>query len=304
MKSPLFARLTQLLIENPSLPGADKIALKTGAIVIANGEAINVLRSCGVPETQLVPVAGGERVPLFTQAIRKQATAGEVERQGGPPGVPPQPHESLAVASVHVWPSLHCLMPGNSHAEVPELMDTGKSYVGSASHYACTLNITMGMKYGLLKMGDHMPREKMDAGMKSFVDYVEGPAKNCLSNFDGGQLMFNFLLGTNKTLAWNAHLGGYDGILATVEPKPDVLIQAIAGRANLNGRPFDGSAADFAVKVSKLLGEPKQVLWCLHDESPIKPFTVDVKPATAKVEEETASRVLDLQPAKVQVLFE
>jgi hypothetical protein len=53
-----------MLIFVYSLPGADKIAIKTGAIVVGNGEAINVLRAAGVPEGQLVPVSGGERVPL------------------------------------------------------------------------------------------------------------------------------------------------------------------------------------------------------------------------------------------------
>lgn len=35
---------------NRSLPGSDPIAKKTGAIVIANGGAINLLRCAGVPE--------------------------------------------------------------------------------------------------------------------------------------------------------------------------------------------------------------------------------------------------------------
>jgi hypothetical protein len=109
-----------------SLPGADKIAVKTGAIVVGNGEAINVLRAAGVPEHQLMPVSGGERVPLFPGKLRQAAVLGEIERAPAPPGAPPLPTTRLAVASVHVWPSLHCLMPGNSHADVPEVMDTGK----------------------------------------------------------------------------------------------------------------------------------------------------------------------------------
>ncbi|GIZ45812.1 hypothetical protein CKM354_000896300 [Cercospora kikuchii] len=286
------------------LPGADRIAIKTGAIVIANGEAINVLRNAGVPEEQLVPVAGGERVPLFTRKVRYAAKRGEVDVEPGPPGAPSSPHHKLAVAAVHIWPSLHCLMPGKSHADIPDVMDTGKEYVGGASQFACTLNITFGMKYGLLKMGDHVPRESMDDGMRSFVDYINGPARNCMSHFDGGQLMFNCLLGTNETLMWSAHLGAYEGILKSVEPKPNVLIQAIAGRANLNGRPFDGSAAQFAVKVSRWLDEPEKVIWCLHDDAPIKPWTVNVQPATKMLEEQTSSRVLDLPPGKMIELFE
>ncbi|KAK0378182.1 hypothetical protein CLIM01_04427 [Colletotrichum limetticola] len=285
------------------LPGADKIAIKTGAHVIANGEAINVLRSAGVPEDQLIPVSGGERIPLFPFKCRQAAARGEVDIAPGPPGAPPAPDARLAAASVHVWPSLHCLMPGGSHADVPAIMDTGKEYIGGASQYACTLDITFGMKYGLLKIGDHMPRDAMDSGMRSFVDYVNGPARECMSHFDGGQLMYNFLFGEGKTLLWNGHLGGYDGILKTVQPQPDVLIQAIAGRANLNGRPFDGSAAQFAVQVSKLLGEPKKVIWCLHDEAPIKPWTVDVSPATQAVEKETGSKVTALQLGTSDMLF-
>lgn len=115
-----------MLIFVCSLPGADRIAIKTGALVVGNGEAINVLRAAGVPERQLVPVSGGERVPLFPIRVRQAAVLGEVDRAPGPPGAPPLPDVRYAVASIHVWPSLHCLMPGNSHADVPEVMDTGK----------------------------------------------------------------------------------------------------------------------------------------------------------------------------------
>lgn len=61
--------------------------------------------------------------------------------------------------AVHVWPSLHCLMPGASHADIPQVMDTGKPYFRAASEYACSLDITMGMKYSLLRIGEHIPRE-------------------------------------------------------------------------------------------------------------------------------------------------
>ena len=127
--SPVFADLTnphRTLTLVCSLPGADRIAIKTGAVVIGNGEAINVLRAAGVAERQLVPVSGGERVPLFPSRLRRAAVLGEVDRAPGPPDAPPLPGTRHAVASVHVWPSLHCLMPGNSHADVPEVMDTGK----------------------------------------------------------------------------------------------------------------------------------------------------------------------------------
>lgn len=279
------------------------MAIKTGAHVIANGEAINILRSAGVPEDQLIPVSGGERIPLFTHKCRQAAARGEVDIAPGPPGAPTRPDARLAAASVHVWPSLHCLLPGSSPADLPEIMDTGKEYIGGASQYACSLDVTFMMKHGLLKLGDHIPRDTMDAGMRSFVDWINGPASKCMSPFDGGQLMYNFLFGEGKTLLWNGHLGGYDGILKTVQPRPDVLIQAIAGRANLNGRPFDGSAAQFAVQVLKLLGEPKKVIWCMHDDMPIPPRRTDLGPATQAIQKETSSRVTTLQLGQLDRLF-
>jgi hypothetical protein len=248
-----------------SLPGADVIAKKTGAIVIGNGEAINVLSEAGVAAEQLVPVAGGERIPLFTKEVREEATKGLGEQELRPPGAPPLPHHSRAAAIVHVWPSLHCFMPGKTHADVPDFIDTGTRYFGAAHDFVCTLDITFGMKYGLLKLGDHIPKDKMDSKTKAFVDYVEDREAHKFSHFDGGQLMYNFLT-ESKTILWSAHLGGYEGILKQLQPQPNVAIMAIAGRANFNGRPFDGSAAEFAVQKIKWIGEPQKVIWCLHDE--------------------------------------
>lgn len=284
-----------------SLPGADRLALRTGAIVIGNGEALNCLRRAGVPEEQLMFCAGGERIPLFDRETRQKVGKGELPSAPGPPGAPALPEPSLAALSVHVWPSLHCLMPGQSHADIPDVMDTGKVYTGSASQYACTLDITRGMKHGLLRIGDHVPPEKRDKGMQSFIDYINPSNGHVYSAFDGGQLSYNFLIG-DRALFWNAHLGAYSGILASLEPKPDVLIQAIAGRANLNGRPYDGSAAEFAAEVSKWLGQPKDVIWCLHDDAPIAPYSVDVGPATRLLEASTKSVVRGLQPATLHHL--
>lgn len=94
--------------------------------MIGNGEAISILRAAGVPEEQLIPVSGGERIPLFAREVRAAATQGTTDLEPGPPGAPPRPHHKFAAASVHVWPSLHCLMPGASHADIPEVMDTAK----------------------------------------------------------------------------------------------------------------------------------------------------------------------------------
>lgn len=174
------------------------------------------------------------------------------------------------------------------------------------------------MRYGLLRLGEIVPHDHLDEGEMSFVEYVSDRKKHVMSNFDGGQMSFSFLIG-DKTMLWNAHLGAYQGILQNLTPKPgkifpcylteshtnlaDVLIQAIAGRANIDGRPFDGSAAEAATSISRWLGEPSKVIWCLHDESPIKPWRIKTDAAKELVESKTKSRVTDLQPVKVYNLF-
>lgn len=97
-------------------------------------------------------------------------------------------------------------------------MDTATVYTGS-SPYACTIDVTLGMRYGLLRLAEIVAPGHLDQGEKSFVDYVSQRERNVMSNFDGGQMIFSFLIG-DKTLLWSAHLGAYRGILKYIEPKP------------------------------------------------------------------------------------
>ncbi|KAJ5758392.1 hypothetical protein N7520_005548 [Penicillium odoratum] len=289
------------------LPGADKIAKRTGAIVIANSEAINRLREAGVPDEQLLAVSGGERVPLFTDDVRTAAKAGEVALREGPPGAPAEPDHTLAVAEIHIWPSLHCLIPGG-HDTLPDIFDTGAVYTGSTTPFDGTLDITRGMEYGLFRLKEIIGEDNMDERMRSFADWMEDKRDNVMSSCDGGQLMFNVLLkrrGGEEVISilFNAHLGAYEGIVRDLYPKPNIAVLGIAGRANLNGRPFNGSAAMFATNLVKWMGEPQKVIWCLHDECLIKPYRVDTKAATEAVEMETGSKVVNLPHARPYTLF-
>ncbi|CAK7220669.1 hypothetical protein SBRCBS47491_004267 [Sporothrix bragantina] len=309
------------------LPGADRLAKATGATIIANGEAIAVMRDAGVPEAQLLAVAGGERIPLFTkeqreEAVRKASTPGLPGRpgplhpvgplgpnsstgpagSGGPPGPPrgppgpPRPDASEAKITVHAWPALHCLGVSADHTKFPEFIDTATRYEGSASH-ECTLDLTRGLTYGLgnlLKLPQLPPQ--IPEAARPFFEYMKDTDNHRYSFFDGGQMLFNFLLG-DKTLLWSGHLGAYEGIMRNLEPKPDIAILGIAGRANLNGRPFDGSAAEFAVQEIKWLREPAKVIWCLHDQAPLPPKWIDTKAATELVHKETKTRIVDFEHA-------
>jgi hypothetical protein len=299
-----IARL-QMLILLSSLPGADRLSKKTGAIIIGNGEAINVMRTAGVPEHQLMAISGGERIPLFSKQQWSEAdisfsSSGPAHSPSVRPG-PATPQPEDAIITVHAWPSLHALMPPGDHHSLPEIIDSSTVYTGSGSHQ-CTLDITRGLTNGLgslLKLNplpSTLPQE-----MKEFASYMQDRESNRYSFYDGGQIMYNFLIG-GKALLWNGHLGGYGGILKCLEPKPDIAILAIAGRANLDGRPFDGSAAEFVVKTLKWLGEPSKIIWCLHDRAPMKPNFIDVSSATQRVENETRGKVISLVHAELYTL--
>jgi hypothetical protein len=121
------------------------------------------------------------------------------------------------------------------------------------------------MRYGLLQLDKLVPEKDMNDGMRSFASYITDRKRNLFSHCDGGQLMFNFIV-DGKGLLWNAHLGAYEGIASRMEPKPKIAILGIAGRENHDGRPFDGSAPQFAVKQLHWLDQPETVIWCMHDE--------------------------------------
>ncbi|KAF0637908.1 hypothetical protein FPSE5266_03750 [Fusarium pseudograminearum] len=283
------------------LPGADQLALRTGATVIANCEAINRLRDAGVPETQLIPVSGGERVPLFTKDILNKAVEGTIDQAPAPPGAPHRPHVKYATMAVHVWPSLHSLIPGVTPHDLPEHFDTDHQYTGETTPYDCSLDITRLMQYGLFRMKEIATDDQMDDGTRAFADYVQDRKTHVMSHCDGGQLMYNFVAG-DKAILFNTHLGVYEGIASCVTPKPTIAILGAGGRANLNGRPFQGSAAEFLVKQTKWLGEPNNVFFCLHDVNIIKPFTVDITGAKRLIEQETPGKAIDTQPGQVYTL--
>lgn len=272
-----------------SLPGADRLAMKTGAIIVGNGEATNVMRAAGVPESQLLAVAGGDRIPLYPKSVRAKSMQPSEGSPLSPEGSP---------ITVHTWPALHCLMP----PVVPEVYDTSQVYTGSAI-YECTLD-NARMMTGLVKRFETAAANAGDgpSNLTPAQSWLIDRERNRYSCFDGGQIMYNFLIG-DKTLLWSAHLGGYEGILRDLQPQPDVAILAIAGRPNLNGRPFDGSSAEFIRNKVKWIGEPEKIIWCIHDDFPFIPKYIDTTGAEELVERDTKSRIFRLKHAEVHTVF-
>ena len=159
----------------------------------------------GVPDNQLLAVSGGERISLFTAAQRKKSIDNAPPPCPGPPQGPPGlpvPPLSEAVITVHARPALHALMPPGDHRDLPETMDTGVVYTGDPT-MACTLDITRNLTYGLgglIKLPQLPPQ--IPPQMCPFLEYLRDKDLNKYSYFDGGQIMFNSLLGSNAVLEW------------------------------------------------------------------------------------------------------
>jgi L-ascorbate metabolism protein UlaG (beta-lactamase superfamily) len=113
--------------------GAERIALRTGATVIGSYESIRVMADCGVPEEQLMAVAGGERIQLSD------------------------------TVTVSVYPSLHsCVWShfGMSGADEVCLGDLGVTYQGRIERFGELRRFLAGLGGSTL---EHLRTSDQDA---------------------------------------------------------------------------------------------------------------------------------------------
>jgi len=217
------------------IAGADRIAKRTGATIIGNGETINVMRNAGVPEHQLHPVAGTERLKLGN-------------------GV-----------TVHVFPSLHALIPTNmDHASMPDYFDVGMDQRGGLDveaggdddMHVGKIPAFMGMMFSKARTAPEEITSK-NPGLKAFQEFLLDETQH-YSYFDGGQLMYAIDIAGHGRILYSSHTGCYSQILKDMDPKPDVAILGVPARANLNGYPYQGSNAQFLLEEVQWL-KPKKV---------------------------------------------
>jgi L-ascorbate metabolism protein UlaG (beta-lactamase superfamily) len=119
------------------------------------------------------------------------------------------------------------------------------------------------------------------------------------SSHDGGQLAY--LLQTSDGSALFSGSSGYwPGIFADL--RPDVAFLALAGRPNVSGEPYQGSAARFMLEQAETLGTGK-VCFCHHDPLlPGQPGT-DVAEAVALLEARKPGSYFELEYATARPLF-
>jgi L-ascorbate metabolism protein UlaG (beta-lactamase superfamily) len=194
--------------------GAERIARRTGATVVGSYESVRVLAGAGVPEEQLLAVAGGERVALD------------------------------ATTSVRVLPSLH-------------------SCVWSSQPMPPADEVCLG-ELGLTLQDRTERMRALWAGFDAMGDDVTAhlAAAALGERGDGGALVF--VLETSEgTLLFQDSIGAWSGVLA--RESPDVAILAVAGRANRDGEPVQGTTAGFVAEEAAALGA-RTVIPCHHDD--------------------------------------
>jgi L-ascorbate metabolism protein UlaG (beta-lactamase superfamily) len=119
------------------------------------------------------------------------------------------------------------------------------------------------------------------------------------SQHDGGQLAY-LLQTADGTALFSGSSGYWPGIFSGL--RPDVAFLALAGRPNVAGEPYQGSAAAFMLEQVETLN-PGRVCFCHHD--PLVPGTTgtDVSAAAALLTTRKRDGYFDLGYAAARPLF-
>lgn len=176
-------------------------------------------------------------------------------------------------------------------------------YHGSTSQFAYIADVTRGMEYEFMHLRELLPPDHIDEKTQTFFDFMDDRKRNLVSSCNDGQLVYNVSI-SDKSVLLNNRLRAYEGSMRTLEPKPRTAVLNIPDRGNLNGRPFDGSTAQFVTLQLKWLSELKRVIWCLDDKALVAPFDVDTTTAKNAIEQEMAVKIVGLKTAEPHVVFE
>ena len=114
------------------------------------------------------------------------------------------------------------------------------------------------------------------------VEAYLGAEAGRASRADGGQLAY-LLTSPEGSMLVSSSSGYWSGIVRDL--RPDLAVLAVSGRPNVDGEPFQGSAAQFIAGEVELL-RPRRVVLCHHDAWMPPLPAVDVEP----VAHELASR--------------
>jgi len=224
------------------LPGLDPVGLTTAEVDEADFVFVSHAHFDHLYGADTIARRTGATVVGSPESIRCLRASGVPEEQlltvtGG------ETVDSGPTARVRVLPSLHsCLF---AHAE-------------SDSSLPC--------------LGDlDVSAQARATAVKGLFDAMEGvtsPAGEALrdmnakcSMHDGGQLSY-LLITEEGSLLVSGSSGYWSGIFAGLQP--DVALLALAGRPNVDGEPFQGSASQYMLEQVKLL-RPGRVAFCHHD---------------------------------------
>ena len=184
--------------------------------------------------------------------------------------------------SVRVLPALHsCLFAASDRDSAAECFgDLGVS-AQDRQHKV----------QGLLAAGPGPAADPVAAALQHMREHS--------SDRDGGQLAFLLRTGDGSAL-FSGSSGYWPGIFDGL--RPDVAFLALAGRPNVSGEPYQGSAARFMLEQAETL-RPGKVCFCHHD--PLVPGLpgTDVAEAAALIEARSPGSHLALEYATARPLL-
>jgi Beta-lactamase superfamily domain len=227
--------------------GAERIARNTGATIVGSYETVRVMAEQGVPEKQLMAVAGGEPVRLSPDVV------------------------------VNVFPSQHsCVWANAADSERPRAGYPGEQRPTRIAGMFDADTVCIG-DLGVT----HQERLARFAEMRDYMGSALSPqaiehvmVSNQHARGDGGALVF--MLDTPEgTLLYQDTSGHWSGILHDL--RPDVAILAAAGRGNIDGEPVQGTLAGFVGRQASLVRAPKVILSHHDDWLPGFSNAIDVK---------------------------
>ncbi|MBH40914.1 MAG: hypothetical protein CL790_06760 [Chloroflexi bacterium] len=218
------------------IAGVETIASNTGARVIASNESVRVLRDAGVDSQQLMPSQGGER------------------------------HELAPGITVRVIPSLHsCIWEGGSWD--PNEVVIG--HYGLSEHEKQEVRDRSGGRSN--RRGSEIGNQASKPDAMTVQQMEEHQASTIGSNVDGGVLAYLFET-PYGSIFWQDTSGCWTRLLSDL--RPDFAIVAMAGRANIDGDPIQGSLAQYVARVTDLLRPSRLTLG--HHDNWMPPLTRDL----------------------------
>lgn len=237
------------------VPAAPSVGISAAEVDRADAILVGHAHFDHIAGAEVIAANTGARVIGSTESMRLIADAGVNEAQL----LPSQGGERHRLSDdivVTVYPSLHsCVWVGGVASGGTDTVETGHLGLSEADREAVRADHPLG--------GDS-PDPELQAQMQQHMAEVLHSAHT------GGPLAY--LIETPYgSIFYHDTSGCWTGVVKDL--RPDVAIVAMAGRANIDGEPIQGSLAQFVGRMGDMLRPARMVLG--HHDDWMPPVTAD-----------------------------